>query len=237
QSAFENQDAVVSVVDPDRIPEQKAMIDAAIAAGVSRFVPSEFGDNTVDERVRDLVPLYNEKWNIAEYLRTKESDGFSWTALITGPMFDWALKSGFLGFDLEAHTAGIADQGTVSFALTKPTTVASAVANMLQDSELLKATTNKYIYIASYTTTQNDILAKLQKLTDDHWRMEREHSQQVLAKHSELYHKVAEKMPVVPLLNRAGTHEAAFGDIRKVEGGLWNEKLGLPKDDLEEDLK
>jgi hypothetical protein len=45
-SPFRGQDAVVSTVGTFGISAQCSAIDAAIAAGVQRFVPSEFGGDT-----------------------------------------------------------------------------------------------------------------------------------------------------------------------------------------------
>ncbi|RYO97882.1 hypothetical protein DL765_011007 [Monosporascus sp. GIB2] len=60
--------------DPDQ-KAQKNLIDAAIAAGVKRFAPSEYGSKgTVDmawwhgkERIREYLEEVNEKGNIIEY--------------------------------------------------------------------------------------------------------------------------------------------------------------------------
>ena len=46
-SAFRGQDAVVSNVGAAAFLDQKKMIDAAIEAGVKRFIPSEFSVDTM----------------------------------------------------------------------------------------------------------------------------------------------------------------------------------------------
>ena len=78
---------------------QIALIDAAKAAGVKRFLPSDFSGDMTNERVLELVELFKGKKQITDYLRTKEGDGFEWTSFITGGFLDWVrcLFTTFLG--------------------------------------------------------------------------------------------------------------------------------------------
>lgn len=86
---FKGQDAVVSTLATLSVQQQLGIIDAAVAAGVKRFLPSEFGsDTSVDDEV-DVAPFLSDKQEVVKYLRTKEADGLSWTALCTGPWIDW----------------------------------------------------------------------------------------------------------------------------------------------------
>jgi uncharacterized protein YbjT (DUF2867 family) len=86
--AFSGQDAVLSFVAGHVIGDQEKLIDAAIAAGVKRFLPSEYGSNTVDDRVRAIVPVFSAKKGAVDYLKSKE-DKISWSSIISGPFFDW----------------------------------------------------------------------------------------------------------------------------------------------------
>jgi len=52
------------------------LIDAAKAAGVKRFVPSEFGSDTTNPKVLEILGLLAEKKQAVDYLKTKEGDGF-----------------------------------------------------------------------------------------------------------------------------------------------------------------
>lgn len=89
RAAFSGQDAVVSIVGGAQASNQKLYIDAAIAAGVKRFIPSDFGGWTPDAAILDKNKLFKSKVEIAEYLKEKESETFSWSAIINGPVFDW----------------------------------------------------------------------------------------------------------------------------------------------------
>lgn len=86
KSAFEGQDAIVSLMASAALGVQTKIIDAAIAAGVKRYIPSEFGSNTADPKTVAAVPFFQDKVDIQNYLKSKEKE-ISWSAIITGPFF------------------------------------------------------------------------------------------------------------------------------------------------------
>ena len=88
-AAFLGQDVVVSSVETRGTANQKSMIDAAVKAGVKRFVPSQFGTDLSNEKARVLLPnLYDPKFATLEYVKEKEKEGLSWTTFVTGPFFE-----------------------------------------------------------------------------------------------------------------------------------------------------
>ena len=88
--AFKGQDAVVSAITTSSTAQQHAIIDAAVKAGVKRFLPSEFGSNTKNPKGRSVIPmLFDGKTSAVDYLKSKEKDGLTWSAIVTGPFFDW----------------------------------------------------------------------------------------------------------------------------------------------------
>lgn len=88
RGAFRGQDAVVSLVGRDGYAEQRKLIDAALESGVKRFIPSEYGNNSADQRVRALAPILEGKKAKVDFLKQHEGE-MSWTVLITGAFFDW----------------------------------------------------------------------------------------------------------------------------------------------------
>ncbi|KAF2098922.1 NAD(P)-binding protein [Rhizodiscina lignyota] len=223
-------DAVICLVGGRALKEQFSMIDAAVDAGVARFVPSEFGANTADERVRDLVTMtYKQRKEVTEYLQKKSEEKggeFGWTGVVSGPFFDWGLETGFLGFDIPNRHAKILDSGTVPFATTNLEDVGKCLANILTNHSMLESTANQYIYIATYVCRQKTLLSVLEKITGEPWKVEREHSKQVISKFKEklLGGDIAAQLPLVKV---AGWGERELGDFTQIDGGLWNEKLGM----------
>ena len=87
--AFKGQDAVVSTIATANVVQQKAIVDSAIKAGVKRFVPSEFGSDTLNQKAVAILPQYFKgKVETVEYLKEKEKEGLTWTAFVTGPFFE-----------------------------------------------------------------------------------------------------------------------------------------------------
>lgn len=87
--AFAGQDAVISAVGATGFMDQKAFIDAAVKAGIKRFIPSEFSSNTLSDAVRQLVPVFEAKKVVLDYLKEKEATGLTWTGLSPGLLLDW----------------------------------------------------------------------------------------------------------------------------------------------------
>lgn len=90
---FAGQDAVISTVGSEAVASQTRYIDAAIAAGVKRFIPSEFGSDGSDPKALEIAPIFAPKLKVLRYLEEKASETFSYTAVITGPFFDWVYFS------------------------------------------------------------------------------------------------------------------------------------------------
>ncbi|KAJ6058175.1 uncharacterized protein N7446_007758 [Penicillium canescens] len=84
------QDVIISAIATQAVLQQKAIIDAAVKAGVKHFVPSEYGHDTRNERAAQLLPpcFFTHKKQIVEYLQSKETEGLKWTAFVTGPFFE-----------------------------------------------------------------------------------------------------------------------------------------------------
>lgn len=63
--------------------DQKRFIDAAVAAGVKRFMPSEYGLDTQNPTVCRLVAILPVKVQAVQHLKTKENV-MDWSAIVTG---------------------------------------------------------------------------------------------------------------------------------------------------------
>lgn len=71
-----------------------------------------------------------------------------------------------LGFDKTTRTAEIYDSGSERFQTTNLPFTAKAVESVLENPE---STANKYITIASFNTSQNEILDLVQQISDESW--------------------------------------------------------------------
>jgi uncharacterized protein YbjT (DUF2867 family) len=161
-SAFRGLDAIVSAVGYPAKLEEKILIEAAVAAGVKRFIPSEYGVVNTYPAARRLNPVFAAKADTMEYLQTKEKDGLSWTSIPTGLWLDWCINlvPGFAGFDAKTHTARLWDGGEHRLSFTTLPWVGEAIAQILRNPELTK---NKIFPVRAFEASQKEIVAVLER--------------------------------------------------------------------------
>jgi hypothetical protein len=145
------------------------------------------------------------------------------------------MKVGFLGFNTKDKTATIWDTGKGAWSGSNLKTIGVALVNLLSDSNV-SSTANKYVYISSHTVTHNELLEAFERLTGEKWAVTHIDSKKSIA---EAHEKLAKHdySAIAPLIQGAAFSDDAYGDFRKVPGGLWNERLGLTKENLDADLK
>lgn len=227
KDAFQGQDAVVSLVASAALGAQDKLIDAAIEAGVNRFIPSEFGSNTPDKRTRKIVPVFETKFSIVNYLKSKEHD-ISWTSVITGAFFDMSLRDGFLGFHRSTKTATIYDDGKAVFSTTNLHQVGITLIRSLEKAELTK---NQFVYVNSFQTSQKEILALIERVTGEKWTVNHQTTAKLLEDGRARFQKG--DFSAIPDLIRVAIFDPSENLGDSSPEGLWNDKLNLPKEDIE----
>ncbi|KAK6210018.1 NmrA-like family protein [Colletotrichum tabaci] len=163
-AVLRGQDAVVSIVGTAGFASQKTLADAALAAGVKRFIPSEFGINTREARGTKIGGILTPKIQTVDYLTelSEKNSSFTWTGIAVGPFFDWDFSGGLLGFDVKNKTVNIFDSGNEPVSPSTLGFIGESVAGVLKN---LEATANKYIQVASFTTTQRELLKVVEEQT------------------------------------------------------------------------
>ncbi|KAM6530435.1 hypothetical protein FALCPG4_008563 [Fusarium falciforme] len=229
ENAMQGIDVVVSMVAPMVASSQYVLIDAAIAAGVKRFLPSEFGPPTEEPEFAPELnnAVLNRKKAVVEYLRTKESE-MSWTSIVTGAFFDWGMALGFFGMDLATKTAALVDDGTTVFSSSTLPYIAKAVIAALEHANETK---NQYVYISSFNITQRDIVAALEKVQGQKWAISHTTSEKIISTGQK---KMAngDHSGIIDLVRAGAMGKGHLAD--NSAWGLWDDKLGLKKDDLEQ---
>jgi uncharacterized protein YbjT (DUF2867 family) len=166
-AALETVNVVISTLGFQSLFEtQRKIIDACIEAGVTRFLPSEFGNDTANPNVR-VLPVFAEKVKTQEYLVAKVSDhaNFSYTFLYTNSFFDWQLKIGFM-VNLKEHTATLYDGGDVQFSATRLSTIGRAIVAVARN---LEVTRNQDLYVHDATLTQNKLIELAKTIDGKQW--------------------------------------------------------------------
>jgi hypothetical protein len=143
---------------------QFRLIDAAIAAGVKRFIPSEFGADLQNPKTRAFL-TYRTKVQVEEYLeKLAREANLTYTYVYNSLLLDDGLALGVFG-DFTARKANLYDGGETAFSTTRIATVARAVVAVLCNFE---ATKNRAVRIRDLSITPRDLLHTLQRLDAGH---------------------------------------------------------------------
>lgn len=233
KEALAGQDAVVStvssVVAGSTLRNQRTFIDAAIAAGVKVYIPSEFGIDTADARCVDYIPVLVDKVDTVKYLKEKQ-DRIAWTAVITGSIFDWGFGiPGFGGWDLAKRQVTLYDGGDVAYDATNLDQVGRAIAKCLRNPD---ATKNQYVYVNSFTVTQKQVLAAAEKATGERFTVSHASAASLWEEGNAA---VSSGNPLGALAMIAATFYKDNGLAQySTTRGLWNDRLGLAGESLDD---
>lgn len=161
-AALEGQDVVICAlgIGTDASVHNQ-LIDAAVAAKVKRFIPSEFGLDSLNPLIRQL-PVYENKLKVLNHLeeRTLRS-GMTYTYVINSVFLDWGLRNNFI-LDLSQCKPTIFGSGDEAFSTTTMATAAKAVVGVLEHYDETK---NRAIYVQDAVVSQNMLLAIAKKYT------------------------------------------------------------------------
>ncbi|KAG6355084.1 hypothetical protein INS49_004165 [Diaporthe citri] len=142
-NALKGQDVVVSTVGMEGIPGQKLIIDAAIQAGVRRFIPSDFGSLTTNPAASRL-PHHVSMVEIQDYMRSK-SNKIEYTIFSIGAFTDFLVNRG---------------DGTSRISTTSLNGAARAIVGALKNPEPTK---NKNVFVHELVVTQSQLLSLAKK--------------------------------------------------------------------------
>ncbi|KAK4498199.1 hypothetical protein PRZ48_010856 [Zasmidium cellare] len=219
-------DAVVSKVGVRAINSQYEMIDAAVEAGVKRFIPSEYGCDITISKTANL-PAYKERLDIKNYLQSKAETpetGFSYTTISTSILVEAVVGGPLPDIQPRARTATIYDGGDVPVSMTPASLVGEAVAAVLQHPE---QTRNRSVLIHGGAFTQNQFLSIVQRCVGaDGWQVNRQDTSEMEERSWKAYEKTPKDvLSWLPGFVRLGLFGKGYGG--DFTGRTANEELGL----------
>ncbi|KAM3544067.1 Isoflavone reductase [Beauveria bassiana] len=157
--ALQGQDVVISTLPADVAALQTTLVDAAVAAGVKRFLPSEFGCN-LDNALARQIPVFGEKIKIQEYLKERAAAGrISYTFVYSGPFLDWGIQNQFV-LSVADYKPRLLDDGKALFSATNLDTVGSALVGILDH---LDETKNRAVFLEDIKISQQRLLELAKK--------------------------------------------------------------------------
>lgn len=154
-AALKGQDAVVSTVGIEALPAQDILVEAAVAAGVKRFLPSDFGSNISIPKTAAL-PIFKSKVAIHEKLReaSAATPTFTYTLVCSGAFLDWGLEHNFL-LNWEETKPKLFDGGKNIFSATSLDSIGQAVVGVLSHPDETK---NRFVQIKDIDISQSQLL-------------------------------------------------------------------------------
>jgi hypothetical protein len=168
--ALAGQDAVVDcTLVQDDTPQR--LMDASLAAGVYRYIPSDWSLDPLNKAANSL-PVFSKRVERDNYLyeRCQESKGsMTWTIIANGPFLDWNLRTGFAGISLFNKRAELMDGGDNRVVWTTLDSVGKSVAGVMKHPE---ETENRPVYVQSVVKSCQEMLKHAQSvLGADEWQI------------------------------------------------------------------
>jgi len=137
------------------------------------------------------------------------------------------MKVGFMGFDIKEQKATIYNEGNDVWSTTTMATIGLAVKNAM----LAPETANKYIFIDSFTVSQNQVLASLEKAAKKKWEVTHvdAEEQKNVGMEKVSSGDFSGAMLLIRYINCVEGHGGNFARYEKTSNAL----LSLPKEDLD----
>lgn len=163
-AALTGQDALISTLGPSTaLSAQLLLVEAASKAHVRRFIPSEFGCNTLNVKAATL-PVFTDKVRVQDALK-KEAEsgggGMTYTVMCNGPFLDWGIAAGFI-MSVKDKSISLIDGGERVFSTSSLATVGKAVVGVLTH---LEETENRAVYVQDTAMTLKWLAAMGKKAT------------------------------------------------------------------------
>ncbi|KAL6691343.1 hypothetical protein J3F84DRAFT_397662 [Trichoderma pleuroticola] len=152
-SALQNQDAIVSTVGKTGLEAQKLLIDAAIAAGVQRFIPSDYGVCTTSPKVLGL-PFYSTLATVRQYLAEKAAtSALSYTIVAIGSFLEYVLMTPAV-VNFKDHSVALMDEGKNRISTSPLASIGTAIAGVFKNPDETK---NRVVYVSATILTQKQV--------------------------------------------------------------------------------
>ncbi|KAL8760294.1 MAG: hypothetical protein Q9184_003389 [Pyrenodesmia sp. 2 TL-2023] len=247
--ALRGQDVLIITMGVRAPPDQQTkLIEAAAAADVPWVLPNEFGNDNANESLRDDVMINAVKTQYRELIEKLGKS--SWIGIACGFWYEFCLGMGpnTYGFDIKNRSLVLFDEGTQAISTSTLPQVGRGVASLLglkilrddenDKSPCLSDFKNKFAYIASFVVNQKQMLESVLRVTkteEKDWKISHESSKERFQKGDEMF-KAGDFQGLRLAMFARNFYPDESGNFAATRG-LDNDKLGLPKEDLDEYTK
>lgn len=237
-SALQGQDVLIVVLGLT-VPTAVGIniIDAAAKAGVPWVLPTEFGCDNGNQKLRSEVFAVTMKDPYRE--RIAQLGVSSWIGIVNNPWFEFSLKSGLFGIDIANRKARLYDDGAVKANTTTLRKVGKSVAGLLSlpDAQLAQFK-NQFAYLSSFRVSQREMLDAVIRATGTSgkdWTVEKVSTVEATGS-AKVKANDGDMSAVMELLYGTIFREGYGGDYNRTRV-IINKMLGLEDEDFEETVR
>lgn len=230
EKAMKGQDVIVNCITTTNVSEQYRFIDAAIAVGVKRYVPSEYGLDNLKPEAQALNSVFRNKGEVQSYLRSKQSD-IEWMSISCGMWLKWSMSNDFLGMHVREKKFVFWDDGEGYFSCSTEDNTALALVNAL--TIFPEETKNRNVFLSDFAVTQRQLLAEIERQLGYKLTTESVDSHALIREKQEA-DKNGDPYAIYALVETGFVTGRYGGHIEATSNEIMSEKLGLPKKTLPE---
>ncbi|KAF2811290.1 uncharacterized protein BDZ99DRAFT_562411 [Mytilinidion resinicola] len=159
QTHLRKNDTLICYLEGSDLHLSADLIDAATAAGVKTFIPSEYGLDTSNAKVRELLHPYRMRYETQQKLK---SSGMNWTAIYSGVELEEAMKAdGVLGIDcLWASVVVFPHDRNLRIAVSTYKDIAKSIVEVA--TERRKVEGNE-VWTCSFQASQDELVEAVEK--------------------------------------------------------------------------
>ena len=145
-------------------------MDAALAANVRRYIPSEYGLNNTRPDAQALNTVLRDKGAVQAYLRERQ-DRIEWMSVSCGMWLKWSVAHNFLGMRVAERRMELWNGGEGRFSVTTEENTALAVVRGLV--EIREEMRNRNVLVNEFVTTQRELLGEIERQMGERFAVER----------------------------------------------------------------
>ncbi|PVH86459.1 hypothetical protein DL98DRAFT_510523 [Cadophora sp. DSE1049] len=159
QKHFQGVDTIICTLTGSDLHLSGPLIDAAPAAGIKLFIPSEYGLDTSNSKIIELLPPYRTRFEIQEKLRASR---MGWKAIYSGIGLEEAMKAdGVMGVDaLWASVVVFPGSEKAKVAISSYADVARSITGIVRGEE--EGVGNE-VYTCGFRCTLEEVIAVVEK--------------------------------------------------------------------------
>jgi nucleoside-diphosphate-sugar epimerase len=231
-AAFRGQDVVVNCMTSLSVADQLRMVDAALEAGVQRYVPSEFGLNNARPDAQALNSVFADKGRVRARL-VRGQDALEWMAVSCGMWLRWSVAHEFLGVHARERRMVFWDDGEGIFSCTTEENTARGLVEALRRRG---ETSNRNIMLSDFAVSQRELLACIEKVQGAKYTVEHINTDELIREKQEAVRN-GDQSATYALIETGFVTGRFGGHLEKEPGEIMNKKLGLEEHTLEEVVK